>query len=74
MCHSDQKYKAIANTFYGFDPYFNTFEELAQSPTYFKKPLLVSIRNYIYCVESFEEEYMPGKLVVTFFDAGELYN
>lgn len=69
MCYSDRRHSATANTFYGFDPYFQTCEMLHQSPTYFKRPALVAIREMIYCVETFEEDYMLGKLVVSFFDA-----
>ena len=59
---------------YAIDPYLGTTEELAQSPTYFKRPKMVSMCDTIYCFETYQDDYMPGKLVVSVFDANMLYN
>ena len=74
LCYSSRKHTAKPNTFYGIDPYLHTCEELAQSPTYFKQPVLTALNNVIYCFETYEEDYMTGKLVVSVFDAISLYD
>ena len=74
MCYDSKPYSARPNTFYGLDPSLQTCEELAYSPTYFKKPILVALATHIYCCETFVEEYMSGKLIITVFDASALYD
>jgi hypothetical protein len=74
MCHADKPHSVKVNSFYGFDPYFDTCERFADSPTYFKSPALCSVDQFIYCLETFPEEYVEGKLIITRFDAESLYD
>jgi len=73
MAYCDKPYYAQANQFFAFDPYLQTWEELAQSPSYFKRPALFSIETLIYAVETFEEYYFDGKLIITKFNSDSLY-
>ncbi len=74
MCFDEKPHSVKVNSFYGFDPYFKTCEQFADSPTYFKMPALCSLEGFIYCIETFPEEYVEGKLIVTKFDAEILYD